>query len=62
MISAMHPYKYIVKGSISHFVVVVWPSESMMPIVQSSLMGAGVARQSNYGRTHSRTVGALEGG
>ena len=33
-----------------------------MSIVQSSLMGAGVACQSSPGRTHSGTVGALEGG
>ena len=33
-----------------------------MSLVQSSLMGAGVARQPNPGRTHSGTVGTLEGG
>ena len=33
-----------------------------MSLVQSSLMGAGVARQPNRGRTHSGTVGTLEGG
>ena len=33
-----------------------------MSIVQSSLMGAGVGRQSSPGRTHSWTMGALEGG